>query len=150
VVLTEYKGITVQQLTAFRDELRKLGVEYKVVKNTLARIASSETPAAVAKEHFTGPIGVAITYGDPAAAIKSVLEYSKKNEKLKVNVGVMDGTLYGLDDLKKIADLPPREVLLAQMAGTFKAPTSKLARLLQATVVRFAYAMNALKDKRAA
>jgi large subunit ribosomal protein L10 len=149
-VLTDYKGLTVAELTEFRDGLRGNSVEYRVVKNTLARIAVGDTAAASLGESFKGPVGVAIGYDDPVTVAKSVLDYTKKNKKLSVTAGFVDGTLCDPDQLKKIAELPPREVLLSMMAGTLQAPAAKLARLLNATVARLGYALHALKDQKAA
>jgi large subunit ribosomal protein L10 len=150
VVLTQYKGLTVEEMTGFRDNLRTHGVQYRVVKNTLASIAAEGTSIEVAKDYFTGPVGVAISYDDPAPLCKETLAFAKENETLKVMGGVIDGVFYEIDGLKKIADLPSRDVMLSMMAGTFQAPTSMMARLLQATVVKFAYAMHALKEKKEA
>jgi large subunit ribosomal protein L10 len=150
MVLTDYKGLTVAEMTEFRNVLRSSDVEYRVVKNTLARIATEDTPAAALGEHFKGPVGVAMSYDDPATAPKAVLEFAKKNEKLSVTSGVVDGTLCDAGQIKTIADLPPREVLLGILAGTMQAPAAKMARLLNATICKVAYALNALKDKKAA
>lgn len=149
-MITEYKGLTVAQITELRDSLRKAGVEYKVVKNTLAGIASSGTGMSPLAGHLKGTTGLAITTTDVAAMAKAVLEFSKKNEKLVVKGAVMDGAYYDQGKVKAIAELPSREVLLSMMAGTFQAPASKMARLLSATVARFGYALHALKDKKAA
>jgi large subunit ribosomal protein L10 len=149
LVMTDYKGMTVEEITDLRVEFRKADVEYKVVKNTLARIAAEGTPAEAARDHFKGPIGLALSYTDAAQVAKSALEFSKKNDKLKVMGGIIEGTFCEAPALKRIADLPSREVLLSMMAGTFQAPATKMARLLNATVVRFAYALGALKEKKA-
>jgi large subunit ribosomal protein L10 len=123
-------------------------VEYKVVKNTLAKIAAGDTPVSVARDYFDGPTGVAIGFDDPVSIVRSVLDYSKENAKLVVKCGVIEGTLVQEKDLKKIAHLPSREVLLSMMAGVFTAPASKLAAGLNATVARLAYALSALKSKK--
>lgn len=150
IVLTDYKGMSVGEITELRDALRGSGIEYKVVKNTLARIAASETPVAALKESFRGPVGVAMGYDDAAVVTKSVLEFAKKNEKIKVTCGVVDGAYCDVEQLNRIASLPTREVLLSMLAGTFQAPQAKLARLLSASVTRFAYAISALREQRAA
>jgi large subunit ribosomal protein L10 len=149
VVLTEYKGLTVAEVSALRDALRAASVEYKVVKNTLARIASEGTPAAAGRDFFKGPLGVAIDYADPARVAKEVLAFAGKNEKLKVVGGVLEGEFCDPLRLKAVSELPPREVLLGMVAGTMQAPASKFARLLTASVSRFAYALSALKEKKA-
>jgi large subunit ribosomal protein L10 len=150
MVITEYKGMTVAEISGLREELRGSEVEYKVVKNTLARLAAEDTPVAVATDHFKGPVAVALGYDDPIRVAKSIFDFAKKNQKLKVTGGVVEGTFYGPEDLKALAELPPREVLLGMLAGAMQAPAAKMARLFSATVARFGYALNALKVKKAA
>lgn len=149
LVITDYKGLTVAEMNELRDTLRSASIEYRVVKNTLARIASADTPVAAARDSFTGPVGVAIGYDDAVAVAKAVLEFAKKNDKLKVTSGVIEGELCAADKLQSIAKLPSREVLLSMIAGSLQAPASKMARLLSATVTQMGYAMNALREKRA-
>lgn len=149
MVITEYKGMTVAEMNDFRNALRKSSIEYRVIKNTLARIASAETPIAPAKDNFAGPVGVALGYDDPVSVAKAVLDYAKKNDKLKISSGIIEGELCDGAKLKSIALLPPREVLLGILAGCMQAPASKLARLLSATITQMGYALNALKEKRA-
>ena len=149
MVFTDYKGLTVAELFDLRKSLRGASIEYKVVKNTLARAASEKTAVSVASDLFKGPIGIAIGYLDAALVAKKILEYSKKNNKLKVSGGVIEGKLYNAQDIKAIAELPPREVLLGILAGVLQAPLSKMARALSATVSSFAYAVKALETKKA-
>lgn len=148
VVFTDYKGMTVAEVSELRDFLRKDGIEFRVVKNTLARIASVDTPASLAKDLFKGPLAVAIGYNDPVIAPKKVLEFVKKNEKLKLRGGVIEGRLYSLDEVKMVAELPSREVLLSMLAGALQAPLSKMASALTATVRTMGYAFNALRSKK--
>ncbi|NWF98942.1 MAG: 50S ribosomal protein L10 [Nitrospirae bacterium] len=148
VVFTDYRGMTVAELSDLRKLLREGNFEYKIVKNTLARIASEGTSLSIAKDSFKGPVGIAISYDDPVLALKKVLEFSKKNDKLKVNAGIVEGSLCEASDLKAVSELPSRQVLLSMMAGVFQAPLSKFASLLQASVSRFAYAVEALKTKK--
>jgi ribosomal protein L10 len=131
-----------------RRLLREGNFEYKVVKNTLAKIAADGTSVSAAKDSFKGPVGIAISYDDPVLTVKKILEYSKKNNKLKVGVGLVEGTVCSSDELKVVGDLPPKAVLLSIMAGVFQAPLSKLARLFNATVSSTAYALEALKNKK--
>ncbi|MEK6674003.1 MAG: 50S ribosomal protein L10 [Nitrospirota bacterium] len=148
VIFTDYKGMTVAELSELRRVLYGDGLDYKVVKNTLARIASQDTPVSVAKGSFKGPLAVAIGYADPVTAAKRISGFAKKNDKLKLCGGVIEGKLYGTEEIKAIADLPSREVLLSMLAGTLQAPLSKMASALYATVSSFAYAMSAVKDKK--
>jgi large subunit ribosomal protein L10 len=148
VVFTDYRGLTVAELSELRNLLREGNFEYKVVKNTLAKIASDGTSVAAAKDSFKGPIGIAIGYDDPVLTVKKVLEYAKKNDKLKVSAGLIEGALCISDDLKAVAELPPKKVLLSVMAGGFKSPLNKLARLLNATLTNLVNGLEALKNKK--
>ena len=147
MIFTDYQGMTVAELSELRRLLRSGGIDYRVVKNTIARIAAQETPVAIARESFKGPVAVAVGYEDPVTAAKKVIEFSKKNDKLKLRGGVIEGKFFGPQDVKTVADLPPREVLLSMMAGAFQAPLSKLAAAFSATVGSFAYALNALRAR---
>ena len=149
-MLTGYKGMDVAEMTELRESFRKAEVEYKVVKNTLARIATEGTPAELVREHIQGPIGMAMGYLDAAQVAKSAIEFARKNEKFEVLGGVIEGAYCDESALKKIAELPSREVLLSIMAGTFNAPATKMAQLLTATVTKLGYALNALKDQKSA
>lgn len=104
----------------------------------------------MAKEIFTGPVGVAISYDDPASLAKKVLEFVKANGKLKIKGGVIEGKTCKTDDIKAISELPSREILLAMFVGTMQSPLSKLAAALNATMAKFIYALEALKNKREA
>lgn len=149
VVLTDYQGMSVAELTVLRGVLRKSSLDYGVVKNTLAKIAAQETGVSVAADSFKGPVGIAIGYDDPVLVVKKVLEFAKGNDKLKVKGAVVEGRFCNLQQVKEIADLPPREVLLSMLAGVLQAPATKLAGSLNATVTSFAYALDALSKKKA-
>ena len=149
MAITDYKGMTVTEMNEFRAKLRDASIEYRVIKNTLARIASEDTPVAAARDTFTGPVGVAMGYDDPVSVMKAVLEYAKKNDKLKVTSGIIEGELCDAARLTSISLLPSREALLGMLAGCMQAPAGKLARLLSATLTQMGYAMNALREKRA-
>lgn len=148
IVFADFRGLTVSDLSELRSLLREARFEFKVVKNTLARIASEGTSVSKVKDAFRGPVGLAISYDDPVLAVKKVLEYAKKNEKLKVGIGIIEGSVCEAQDLKAVADLPPRNVLLATIAGSFQAPLNKLAWLFQATLSSFVNAMESLKHKK--
>ena len=147
-ILTDYKGLSVAEITALRNELRKSQVEYRVVKNTLAIRASEGTSVEKLRDHLQGPTGLVLGFGDPVSAAKLVMEYARKQEKLKVRVGLVEGQVADAAALKAISMLPSREGLLSMMAAGFQAPASKLARLLNASVARLGYALTSLKDKK--
>jgi large subunit ribosomal protein L10 len=140
--------MTVAELSELRRLLRDGNLEYRIVKNTLAKIASHDTPVSAAQDSLNGPVGIAISYDDPVMTVKKILGYSKNNEKLKVSSGIIEGRLCTPDELRAVAELPPRKVLLSMLAGRFEAPLSKLAGTINATVSSFVYAMEALKQQR--
>ena len=131
-VLTEYRGLTVQQLSELRKQLKAASAEYRVVKNRLARVAIEGSPLAPLRTHLTGPIGVVIGRKDPAAVAKALQGFAKANPALQVRVGVVDGQLLDPQALKAVADLPSREALRGQLVGILQGPLAQLVGLLQA------------------
>ena len=140
--------MTVAEISELRRLLKDNNFEYRIVKNTLAKIASAQTPVATAQDSFKGPVGIAMSYDDSIAALKKVLEYSAKNEKLKVNGGVIEGTLCAPADIKEYAAIPPRNVLLSMFACGLQSPLSKLSGALHATLCKFVYVLEAIKNKK--
>jgi large subunit ribosomal protein L10 len=145
-VFTDYRGLTVAEISELRSLLREGSFEYRVVKNTLARIASEGTSVSSAKDSFKGPVGIALSYDDPVMPVKKILEYSKKNAKLKVGIGVIEGSVCTADELKSVAETPPRNVLLSMLAGGMQSPLNKLGSAFHATLTKFAYVVEALKQ----
>jgi large subunit ribosomal protein L10 len=131
-VLTEYRGLTVQQISELRKQLKVASAEYRVVKNRLARVAIEGSPLAALRPHFTGPVGVVIARKDPAAVAKTLQGFAKTNPALQLRVGVVDGQLLDPQGLKAVADLPSREALRSQLVGAIQGPLAQLVSLLQA------------------
>lgn len=123
-------------------------MEYKIVKNTLAKRAAEGTPLEIAKDSFAGPVGIAVGYDDPVLLAKKILEFVKTNEKLKIKGGVIEGKICRAEDLKAISELSSRHTLLAVFIGTMQSPLSRLAVALNATLVQFVYAMEAVKEQK--
>jgi large subunit ribosomal protein L10 len=138
-VLTEYRGLTVQQLSELRKQLRAASAEYRVVKNRLARVAIEGSALATLRPHLSGPIGVVIARKDPAAVAKALQGFAKTHPALQVRVGVVDGQLLDAQGLKAVADLPPRDALRAQVVGAVQGPLAQLVGLLQAPQRELAY-----------
>ena len=132
VVLVDYKGLTVAQDTKLRCNFRKAGVEYKVYKNRLAKIAFNELGFTQFDEALEGPTAIAFSMNDSVSAAKISAEANKKYNKLQTKCGLVDGEFNDADALKIIASLPSREVLIAKMLGSMLAPVSKLAYVLNA------------------
>jgi large subunit ribosomal protein L10 len=148
LIFTDYRGLTVEEMSDLRNRLRESSFEYRVVKNTLAKRAADQTPADAARDSFTGPVGIAFSYDDPVLLAKKILEFSKSNEKLEIRGGIVEGGVCTPAEIKTISELPSREVQLSMLVGAMQSPMSKMAGLLNATLSRFIYAMEALKDKR--
>ena len=146
-VLTEYRGLTVKQLTELR---RSLGNEtkYSVSKNTLAKRAATDAGIQGLDELFTGPTALAFISGDPVEAAKGLRAFAKANPVLKIKGGVFEGKAITADEVNKIADLESREVLLAKLAGAMKGNLTKAAGLFQAPLSQVARLAAALQEKR--
>jgi len=131
-VLTEYRGLTVRQLSDLRKQLKGASAEYKVVKNRLARIAIKDSALDGLGKHLTGPTGVAYTRHDPVSVAKALQAFVKNNPALTVKVGVVEGKVLEAAALKSLADLPSKEALRAQLVGALQGPLSQLVTLLTA------------------
>ena len=150
VFVSEYRGMKVSQMANLRAPLRAAGAEHKVYKNTLARLAATDAGYESLNEYLLGPTALTFVTGDSVAAAKALLDQSKANPLLVIKGGVLGATPMTADDVKALASLPSREVLLAQLAGAFQAPLVKTAGLLQALPRNFAYGLSALIDQRTA
>lgn len=150
VVLTEYRGLTVTELANLRRQLREIGCEYRVYKNTLARFAAREAGFEGFDALLVGPTAIAFVDGDVAAVAKALKEYSKTNAKLVITGGVVAKKLVSAKDVQVLADLPSREVMLSQFAGLLQSPLVKTANLLQALPRNMAYGLKALIDQKEA
>ncbi|HDH11989.1 MAG TPA: 50S ribosomal protein L10 [Nitrospirae bacterium] len=148
VVFTDYRGLNVEEITELRNNLRSAALDYRVVKNTLAKRAAEGTPVNDAADIFSGPVGIAIGYDDPVLLVKKVLEFSKSNKKLGIRGGVIEGGVCSPEQIRTISELPPREVQLSMLVGAMQAPLSKFAGLLNSTLSQFIYALEALKNKK--
>lgn len=133
-VLVDYKGITVAEDTALREELRKNGVDYAVVKNTLVRFALDDTGLGDLDQHLHGTTALAVSADDPIAPMRVINKYSKKfnGEKFVIKAGFMDGKVLELNEIKALAELPAKDVLQAQVLGTMLAPITSLAIVIKA------------------
>ncbi len=152
-VLTEYRGLDVTSIQTLRRALRDAGADYKVYKNTLARFAARDAGLDI-EDQLVGPTAFAFTAtradgspGDPVMLAKALKEFAKTNEALIIKGGLMDGALLSSDEINALADVAPRDELLAQFAGLLAAPMQRFAGLLAAVPRDFAYGLQALIDK---
>jgi large subunit ribosomal protein L10 len=148
-VITEYRGLTVKQVTDLR---RALGSDtiYAVVKNTLTRRAAADAGVAIDDSLLVGPTAIAFVQGDPVVAAKGLRDFARTNPLLVIKGGVLDGKSLSADEVTKIADLESREVLLAKLAGALKALPTRAAGLFQAPLSQLARLAKALEEKKAA
>jgi len=149
IVLTDYRGLTVEQDTDLRNALRKSGIEYKVVKNTLTKLAARENGLEVLEPYLNGPTAIAISSTDPVAPAKVLTEYVKKYEKLSLKAGVVEGRVIDVDGIKSLSELPPREVLIARVLGGFNAPISGFVNVMNANLRGLVVALNAIAEQKA-
>ena len=150
VLLTEYRGLTVGELARLRAELRKNDAEYKVVKNTLTRIAARDAGLDVPDELLTGPTAVTYCAGDPVAVAKVLRAFTRDNPELVVKGSILDGKLLDAGDTLRLADLASREELFGTLAGMFTTVLAQPARLAQANLSKAARLFAALQEKKPA
>jgi large subunit ribosomal protein L10 len=147
--LTDFSGMSVKQITAFRSRLRAQGVEYVVVKNTLAQRALADLELPDIGTYFAGPTGLVIGRTDAVLAAKVLTDFAREfDNKPAVKLGIVERKEVGPDQVKQLAELPPREVLLAQLAGGFQAPMARLAGGMQSRIAGLARAVDALRQQR--
>lgn len=147
--LADFTGIAVKPMTELRRRLRAAGVDFVVVKNTLAQRALAEAEVAGLDGRLEGPTGVVLAGADPVAAAKILAEFQREHESLRVKVGLVEGRTVGPAEVQRLATLPPREQLLAQLAGTLQAPLAGLAGVWSAFLYQVVGALEALKAQRA-
>lgn len=149
-IAAEYRGLTVEQMTKLRQDARNAGVYLRVVKNTLARRALTDTGYACMSDSLKGPLVLAFSKDEPAAAARIVRNFSKDNEKLVVKVVALNGKLLSAGDLVALATLPTRDEALSKLLAVMKAPVEKLARTLKAPADKLVRTVAAVRDQKQA
>lgn len=143
VVLSTYQGLNVEEDTELRKKLREAGVEYKVYKNTLVALAAKELGMGGIETYLEGPVSVAIGYDDSTAPARILNEFAKTHKKLELKAGIIQGEVFDQAQIQELATIPPKDVLIAKLLGSFKAPLSNLAYLLNAIAEKNASAETA-------
>jgi large subunit ribosomal protein L10 len=147
-VITEYRGLSVKQITDLRRALGR-DTTYAVVKNTLTKRAAADAGVAIDDSLLEGPTAIAFVKGDPVDAAKGLRDFARTNPMLVIKGGVLDGKALSADEVRKIADLESRDVLLAKLAGALKALPTRAAGLFQAPLSQMARLAKALEEKAA-
>jgi large subunit ribosomal protein L10 len=146
VIVTHYHGLTVSEVTNLRRSLREKGASFKVVKNTLSKIAASNVKLEHAPEIFSGPTAIAYSV-DPIAAAKGVVEFAKTNDNLKIIGGIVNEKILDVSSIQQLAKLPSLDQLRGQIVGILQAPASNLARVTQAPAGALARVIKAYAEK---
>ena len=149
-IVSEYRGLTVAEMADLRNALAAVGGDYKIFKNTLVRRAIDGGEYQPLSEYLSGPSALTFVQGDISAVAKALRDFARGNPLLVIKGGLADGSLLSSSDLAALADLPPREVLLARLAGALAAPMQQMAGLLQALPRNLAYGISALIEQRQA
>ena len=148
-VLTEYRGLSVDDLAELRNRLRESDASYRVVKNTLTRLAVRDAGVDIPDDLLIGPTAITFCAGDPVAAAKVLRAFSREHPELVIKGGLLEGRLLDAAETTRLADLASREELLARLAGLMEAVIAQPARLAQASLTKFARLLAALQEKRA-
>lgn len=147
IVLAEYRGLEVQEMTDLRKKARSAGVYLRVLKNTLARRAVAGTPFAGLSDKMIGPLAYGIS-SDPVQAAKVLQEFAKSNEKFVIKAGAMPNLVMSAKDVAELAKMPSREELLAKLLGTMQAPVAKFVRTLNEVPGKFVRTVAAVRDQK--
>lgn len=150
MIFTEYRGLKVSELNELRSKLRKEGAKLKVVKNRLMKRVLKEHNLDTMSSHFVGPTAVATSDKDPVAPVKVMVSFAKDHAMLILKGGYVDGAVFNVKDIEKLATLPSREELLAKALGSMNAPATNLACVLSAVTRKLLYALNAIKETKQA
>lgn len=148
VVLVDFRGLTVQEATELRKKLREAGVELKVTKNTLTRLAAEKANLKDLHAYLEGPTALAFGYEDPVSPAKILSDFAKDHKKLELKGGVLEGRVIDQAMVTALAELPTREVLLGQLVGLMQAPIRNLAYVLSAPIRNTVYVLDAVRQKK--
>ena len=147
-ILTVPTGMTVAEITDMRRKLREVGVEFRVAKNTLTRLASKQVGKEALDPLLTGPTGIVFGYGDQVAPAKALLDYGRAAKMdIRIKGGILDNRLLSGDEVRQLAQLPGREVLIAQVLGTLQSPIVGLAWVLKGNIAGLLNVLQAHKDQ---
>lgn len=148
VVLADFRGIKVKQDTKLRSKMRAAGVEYSVIKNSMASIAAKEAGIDGLDNYLKGPLAMVSSSTDPVAPAKLISEFMKENRILEIKGGLVEGKVINAEAVKSLASLPSREVLLSRLLGSMQAPITGLVTALQGNISNLVYALDAVRQQK--
>jgi large subunit ribosomal protein L10 len=147
VVVAEYRGLKVLEITSLRKKLRAIDAELRVVKNTLIRRAAEGTPFGELSAHFTGPTVVAFAHGDPVAMAKVMKEFAAASPKVTLRAGFVEGRVLSAKDVQILASIPSREVLLSRLVGGLASPITRLVQALSGPPRKLVYVLESVRKQ---
>jgi len=150
LLLTDYRGLTVSEISALRWNLREAGAEYKVVKNTLFKLAAEDMADSGLYQLLVGPTAVAFVHNDVIAPAKAIVDFMAEHKELSIKGGFVDGHLWSADQIEAVSRVPPRDVLTSQLIGSLQSPIAGLVGTLQGMMSNLVYTLQAVADKKAA
>jgi len=149
LVITDYLGLNVAEITELRSKLREAGVEFKVVKNTLAAIAANDVEMEEMTDYFSGPTAIAFGEDDAVSPAKVLVEFAKDHEVLEIKAGLLNGEIISKEKVESLAEIPSREELLAKAFASMKAPLTGLVNVLQGNIRGLVQVLNQIKEEKA-
>src|SRR5690554_559440 len=150
VILADYRGLTVEEMTELRKKLRETGTEFRVVKNTLARLAAKEAKIDELDPYLTGPVAMAFGVDDPVAPAKILHTFARDHKNLELKAGLLEKKLLDVKEIEALATLPSREVLLTRLAAEMMGPLRNLGFILSVPIRNMAYVLDAVREKQQA
>jgi len=148
VFMTDFTGLSVEEFTELRRELRKADVKFIVVKNTLAKLSTQKIGLEKMNPYLTGPTGLAIAQDDPIAPVRVIYEFQKKNKKPTIKAAILEGQLLDQAAAEEVRNIPPKEQLLGMVVSGISSPLTGLVGGLQSMLSKLVYTLNAIKDKK--
>jgi len=150
LLMTDYRGLTVKEITEIRKSLRSTGAQYAVVKNTLFHLATKDVVEEGISELLAGPTAVVFVQNDAVGAAKALSDFAKTHKELEIKGGYMEGKVLNAAQIVALSKIPPREVLISQMLGAFQSPIAGFVGTLQGVLSEFVFTLQAVGDKKAA
>lgn len=148
VIVTEYQGLNVGELNDLRNKLRKASSEYHIIQNTLLHVVSKDTEYAALDSTLKGPTALCFVYGDPAEPAKVIVDFKKGHEKFKIKAGLIEKKVVDEKQLKSLASLPPRQILLGMLVSRLQAPISNLVYVLNAPLQKLVAVLDEIRKKK--
>lgn len=148
IFVTDYQGLNVEKISQFRRNCREKSVEYKVIKNTLARIAAKNAGFEQMADYLQGPSAIAYTFEDPSSPAKVISDFAKENDKPQIKMSLFEGVFYGPEKVEQIASLPTKDELLSKMVGSLKSPIQGFAGCLSGLLGNFVRTLDAVREQK--